>query len=51
MSERTDPEKSSPFLLLFLAVAAAFVVTVASGGPAFNLAATNQYTALERPLR
>ncbi len=51
MSEHTGPEKSSPFLLLFFAIAAAFVVTVASGGPAFNFAAPNNFTALEKPLR
>jgi hypothetical protein len=50
MSERTGPEKSSPFLLLFFAIAAAFVVAVASGVPEFSLAASNKFTAIESPL-
>lgn len=50
MPKRTGSEKPSPFLLLFFAIAAAFVVTVASGMPAFDHASPNKFTTLESRL-
>jgi len=50
MTQRPGPEKSSSFLLLFFAIAGAFVVTVASGVPTFDRALPNKFTTVESSL-
>jgi hypothetical protein len=50
MPDRTGPEKSSPILLLFFAIAAAFVVAVTAGMPTFGRVADNKYISIESHL-
>jgi hypothetical protein len=51
MIQRIGPEKLSRIVLLLVGIASVFVITVATGMPAFDLAPPKKFISLEIPLR